>query len=58
MLLFVAIFKGQGVEFENLDLSGRLEVNNGSYDNIPVEKLECHLFIKKKDLLQIDAFNG
>ena len=50
-------FKGQGVEFENLDLSGRLEVNNGSYDNIPVEKLEAS-FYKQKDLLQIDALTA
>lgn len=50
-------FKGQGVEFENLDLSGRLEVNNGSYDNIPVEKLEAS-FYKEKDLLQIDALTA
>lgn len=40
-------FKGQGVEFENLDLSGRLEVNNGSYDNIPVEKLEASFYKEK-----------
>lgn len=50
-------FKGQGVEFENLDLSGRLEVNNGSYDNISVEKLEAS-FYKEKDLLQIDALTA
>lgn len=50
-------FKGQGVDFENLDISGRLEINNGSYDNIPVEKIEAS-FYKEKDLLQVDALTA
>ena len=50
-------FKGQGVDFENLDISGRLEINNGSYDNIPIEKIEAS-FYKEKDLLQVDALTA
>ena len=50
-------FKGQGVDFDNLDVSGRLEVNNGSYDNIPIEKIEAS-FYKEKDALQVDALTA
>lgn len=34
-----------------------LEVNNGSYDNISVEKIEAS-FYKEKDLLQVDALTA
>ncbi len=50
-------FKGQGIEFSGMDASGRLEINNGSYQNVPVEKVEAS-FYKNGDSLQIDALTA
>lgn len=50
-------FKGQGIEFSGLDASGRLEINNGSYQNIPVEKIEAS-FYKEGNNIQVDAMTA
>ena len=50
-------FKGQETNTDGLNISGRLEVNNGSYQNIPVDKLEAS-FYKQGDKWQIDAMSA
>lgn len=50
-------FKGQGTNTDGLNISGRLEVNNASYQNIPVNKLQAS-FYKEGDKIQIDAFSA
>lgn len=50
-------FKGQGTNTDGLNISGRLEVNNASYQNIPVDKLQAS-FYKEGDKIQIDAFSA
>ncbi len=50
-------FKGTGTDFANLNLSGRMEVTNGSYQNIPIEKVEAS-FYKDGNSLQVDAMTA
>lgn len=50
-------FKGQGLDFAGLNLSGRLEVNNGSYQSVPIEQVEVS-FYKEGDKLQVDAMTA
>ena len=50
-------FKGQGIDFAGLNLSGRLEVDNGSYQSIPIEQIEAS-FYKEDDKLQVDAMTA
>ncbi len=50
-------FKGQGTDFSGLDLSGRVEVNDGSWQNIPVASVEAS-FYKQGDALQVDAMTA
>ena len=50
-------FKGQGVDFADLDVSGRAQLDNGSYDNIPIDKIELS-FYKEQDTVQIDAMTA
>lgn len=52
-----ADFKGQGTDFGGLDLSGRLEVNGGSWRSIPIEQVEAS-FYKQGSLLQVDAMTA
>lgn len=50
-------FKGQGLDFAGLNLSGRMEINNGSYQMIPIEQVEVS-FYKEGDNLQVDALTA
>ena len=50
-------FKGQGLDFAGLNLSGRLEVNDGSYQMIPVQQVQAS-FYKEGDNLQVDALTA
>lgn len=50
-------FKGQGTDTAGLNISGRLEINDGSYQNIPISKMEAS-FYKEGDKWQIDAMSA
>ena len=50
-------FKGAGLDFAGLNASGRLEVEKGSYQDIPIEKVEAS-FYKEGDNLQVDAMTA
>ena len=50
-------FKGQGLDFAGLNLSGRLEMNDGSYQMIPVQQVQAS-FYKEGDNLQVDALTA
>lgn len=50
-------FKGQGLDFTDLNTSGRLQIDNGSYDNIPVDKIEASFYKEGTDI-KIDAMTA
>lgn len=50
-------FKGQGLDFADLSASGRLQIDDGSYDNIPVDRIEASFYKEGTDL-QIDAMTA
>ena len=50
-------FNGQGLAFEDLSASGRIQIDNAEYENIPIHKLEAS-FYKEQNSIQIDAMTA
>lgn len=50
-------FNGQGLAFEDLSASGRLQIDDAEYQSIPIHKLEAS-FYKEKSSIQLDAMTA